>query len=271
MISGSPIVNLKEQVESVAENGYIILQDVLTAEQVASVKTALKPWLKKTHMGRNDFEGYSTERVYALLAKLPQLALIVEHDRVLSIIDEFLSPNFLLSSNLVINIHPGETPQSFHADHGQVPNRPRTELNGMSALWAFDDFTEENGATEFIARSHLLESEKDIKEQDIQQVIMMAGSVIVYHGALLHRGGGNNSESTRMAITPQYCQPWLRQLENMSLVVPPERAAQFSPRVQSLLGYSIREPGFMGHVNGLHPKRLFDQDYRGRKDRGVRS
>ena len=38
---------------------------------------------------------------------------------------------------------------------------------------------------------------------------------------------------------------------------PPE-AARMSPRVQALLGYSIHPP-FMGHVRGLHPRRLLEQ------------
>jgi hypothetical protein len=38
-----------------------------------------------------------------------------------------------------------------------------------------------------------------------------------------------------------------------------------------MLGYSIREPGFMGYVDGVHPKRLFDTAYQGRKARDLPS
>ena len=47
----------------------------------------------------------------------------------------------------------------------------------------------------------------------------------------------------------------MRQLENMCLAVPPEIADKLPERVRELIGYSIHPP-FMGHVNGLHPKRL---------------
>jgi len=97
---------------------------------------------------------------------------------------------------------------------------------------------------------------------------MPVGSVVIFPGTLYHRGGANNSSSPRLAVTPQYCQPWLRQLENMVLSVPPEKAAKLSPRVQALLGYSVRAPGFMGFVNGVHPKRLIDKNYQGRQSRG---
>ena len=264
-------MKVEEHVEAIKQQGYSILHDLLPIEQVDSVKQALAPWLSKEHMGRNDFEGFQTERVYGLLAKLPFLSMLVEHPDVLAIIDNFLEKNYLLTSYLAINIHPGETAQTFHGDHTQVPNCNRNDINGMSALWAFDDFTTENGATEIIPGSHTWSRQEPIPEDAGISVQMSAGSVVVYHGSLYHRGGANNSTETRLALTPQYCQPWLRQLENMPLVVPPDQAGQFSSRIQALLGYSIRDPGFMGFVNGLHPKRLIDENYQGRKVRGIPS
>ena len=46
--------------------------------------------------------------------------------------------------------------------------------------------------------------------------------------------------------------------------MPPAIARQYSERVQSLLGYNIVEPGFMGYVDGRHPRLLVDPAYRGR-------
>jgi hypothetical protein len=34
-----------------------------------------------------------------------------------------------------------------------------------------------------------------------------------------------------------------------------------------MLGYNIIEPSFMGYVDGVHPKKLIDQSYQGRKYR----
>ena len=264
-------MNLDEHISAIKKDGYSIIHDALSSAELADVKEALEPWLQKKLMGRNDFEGLESERVYALLAKSRVLALVVENPLVLSIVDHFLAPNYLLSSNLAINVHPGETPQRFHSDHTGIPRCPRTEINGISTIWAIDTFTQDNGATEIIPGSHLLTDDEIANENSAIKVIMPAGSVIVFHGSLIHRGGANNSTSTRLAITPQYCQPWLRQLENMVLAVPPEAARHLSSRVQELLGYSINNPGFMGYVDGLHPKRLFDKDYVGRHDRGLQS
>ena len=88
---------------------------------------------------------------------------------------------------------------------------------------------------------------------------MPAGSVIVFDGALVHRGGANTSNADRLAITPQYCNPGLRQIENMVLSVPPSIAGNCSERIQNMLGYSIIEPSFMGYVDGVHPRKLIDR------------
>ena len=127
---------------------------------------------------------------------------------------------------------------------------------GVSAIWALDEFTPTNGATEVIPGSHRWEQDRAPQNGEQISVCMPAGSVLVFAGSLVHRGGANTSDSVRLAITPQYCQPWLRQIENMVLAVPPEQAGRYSQRVQELLGYSIIRPGFMGYVDGRDPIKL---------------
>ncbi len=247
---------------TIRRDGFVVLPGVLSPAQVAAMRAALAPYLQGQLMGRNDFEGFHTERVYALLAKDPALALLVEHPRLLAIVDRLLAPHYLLSAFLAIYVHPGETPQGWHFDDGgcHVP-RPRP-MHGVSAIWALDDFTAENGATQVIPRSHLWADDAPPPDGgEAVSICMPAGSVVVLAGSLVHRGGASRGPGTRLGVTPQYCQPWLRQLENMALAVPPQLACRLSTRVQELLGYSIAEPSFMGYVNGLHPKRLLDPDY----------
>ncbi len=93
-------------------------------------------------------------------------------------------------------------------------------------------------------------------------------AVLIFAGNLLHRGGANRGQSIRRAITTQYCQPWLRTIENMPLAVLPGLAARYSERVQGLLGFSLVAPGFTGYVDGMHLKRLIDRAYKGRIGRG---
>jgi ectoine hydroxylase-related dioxygenase (phytanoyl-CoA dioxygenase family) len=250
--------------ERIRIDGFTIIERAIDAALIATIKAELSPWLQRVHFGRNDFEGFCTERVYALLAKAPSVAKLVEHPAALSVVDALLPAHYLLSAAVAINVHPGETPQSFHIDDnagGAGVKRPRP-MQGVSAIWALDEFTSDNGATEVVPGSHLWGEERQPTERDAVKMLMPAGSVLLLAGNLLHRGGANRGSSIRLAITPQYCAPWLRQIENMVLAVPPERARIYSERIQAMLGYGVVEPGFMGYVDGLHPRRLIDQAYR---------
>lgn len=255
--------------EALAVDGFTVIEGLMSDQLMDQIRAELAPYLKREKMGRNNFEGENSERVYALLAKAPALAHIVEHPTILSLLDQLLPTDYILSAALAINVHPGETPQPFHFDDGagglNLP-RPRPSF-GISTIWAFDDFTADNGATEVVPGSHLWAGEREPLESEIHKVLMPKGSVVVFQGTLLHRGGANHATTSRLAITPQYCAPGLRQIENMVLAVPPDIAAQYSDRLQSLLGYNIIAPGFMGYVDGQHPKHLINPDYRGRKYR----
>jgi ectoine hydroxylase-related dioxygenase (phytanoyl-CoA dioxygenase family) len=258
-----------ELAEAIRHDGYAIAPDLISPRDVAEIKTALEPWLRGRLLGRNEFEGFRSERVYALLAKAPPVAQIVEHPEVLAVLDRLLTPHYRLSACLAIQVHPGETAQSWHADDAYVPGpRPRPMV-GVSAIWAFDDFGEENGATEVRPGSHLWgEGERPAPDDPrAVKVCMRAGSAVLFAGTLLHRGGAHRGTCTRLGITPQYCEPWIRQIENMALAVPPELARGYSERVQELLGYDIFEPTFIGYVDGMHPKRLLDPGYASRKRR----
>jgi ectoine hydroxylase-related dioxygenase (phytanoyl-CoA dioxygenase family) len=251
--------------EQLDVHGYVVIEHAVGDEVLGRVRSELAPYLGDGALhGRNDFEGYATNRVYGLLAKAPSVAELVEHPGVVSLLDALLLPGYLLSANLAINLLPGETAQGLHTDDGfyRIP-RPRPAV-GISAIWAIDDFTAENGATQVIPGSHRWGPEgpdAHAKGLDVEpiDVVMPAGSVVVFQGTLWHRGGANRSDRSRLAVTPQYCEPWARQQEQMVLSIG-AAAAQFSPRIQTMLGFGIHPP-FMGHVNGMHPLRVLDSTY----------
>jgi ectoine hydroxylase-related dioxygenase (phytanoyl-CoA dioxygenase family) len=267
----------KGMLANIASHGFAIVPELLDAAGRGAVREALAAH-KSGLRGRNDFEGYKTERIYSLLARGKIFAEMTEHATVLAVVDRMLEANYLLSAGLSIDLHPGESPQAMHFDDSfyAVP-RPRPPI-GMSVIWAIDAFTSENGATQLIPGSHAwgeatpdgLPDERQIAlprsgpshaapvidelEGRLIDAVMPAGSALIFPGTLWHRGGGNHSKETRLAVTLQYCAPWARQQENMFLAVPAEITRNLSPRVRALMGYSIHPP-FMGHVDSMHPER----------------
>ncbi len=257
------------------EQGYILFKDVMDAEAVQQVRDALDPFLIAT--GRNDFEGFKSNRVYSLLAKAPEVFCdMVTHPLALAFAERELGESCLLSALLAINLHPGETVQGWHCDDAQI-NIPRPRKSfGVSAFWAIDDTTELNGATEFITDSHNWTEDKTIALAEVSDLMdprerdpnhdpqprsdtfkmpMTSGSLLLMKSSVFHRGGANLSDASRLIVTPQYCTGWARQLENMALAIPPDIARTLPKRVRELIGYSIHE-AFMGYVDGMHPQKV---------------
>src|SRR6185369_8524791 len=97
-------------VAEIERRGYIVLERFLDDDDLAAMRAALRPHLRAELLGRNDFEGHRTERVYSLVGRARIFADLVEHPRILALCDAFLMPNYLLTASQAINIHPGETP-----------------------------------------------------------------------------------------------------------------------------------------------------------------
>ena len=249
------------------EVGYTVIEDFLDAPALAAFRDGLAPY-RGSHNGRNDFEGFKTERIYTLVARGKVFEEIAADPRLLALIGRFLQPGFLLSASHSIDLGPGETPQSIHADDGFYrQRRPRPPI-GISVIGAIDAFTLANGCTEVVPGSHLWGEPGDAgRPNDLAEVEKMlvpmempAGAALVFCGTLLHRGGRNVTDKPRLAFTNQYCEPWGRTQENFFLSGPRERVREMSSAARTLLGYEIWPP-FMGMVTASHPAKTLEPDW----------
>jgi ectoine hydroxylase-related dioxygenase (phytanoyl-CoA dioxygenase family) len=262
--------------DEILQVGYAHIPNFLNEDQLQRVNSYFDAKLGK-HVGRNNFEGHQTERIYTLVARDKVFQDIVEDERIMAMLDLIFMPNYLLTASQAIVIGPGESPQPWHTDDAfyAIP-RPRAMIS-LSTIVAVEPFTQENGCTQMIPGSHKWGDEEvagfyiegdhesdpsfsDRLENLAVPLEMNAGDCVVFAGTLLHRGGPNHSNNTRRALSNQYCQPWARTQENFFLAISPEEIARMSLRVQSLLGYSIHPP-FMGQVTASHPLKALEKDF----------
>jgi ectoine hydroxylase-related dioxygenase (phytanoyl-CoA dioxygenase family) len=193
----------------------------------------------------DDFNGYSTLRVGGVLGISHAAADLVEHPRVMAAADAVLLRNctsYRIGSLSAIEILPGEDDQVLHADDTMYPLRLAGTQLQMSAMWALNDFTAENGATRVVPGSHrnpVFEGfYLDDSENEITQAVMPSGSLLLYLGTTLHGGGANHSSAPRAGLVNTYALGWLRQEENQYLNVSREMAETHSPTIQRLMGYA---------------------------------
>ncbi|MDQ1477330.1 MAG: hypothetical protein QOE62_2559, partial [Actinomycetota bacterium] len=129
---------------TLADDGYCVVEGVIDRAEVDAIRAELVRIFEATPFGRDDFEGHSTRRIYALFAKTRALDGLAMHPLVLDALDRVLGPA-QLSAPTAIEIGPGEGAQPLHPDDAIYPiPRPHPELV-LNVMWPFDDFTEDNG------------------------------------------------------------------------------------------------------------------------------
>jgi ectoine hydroxylase-related dioxygenase (phytanoyl-CoA dioxygenase family) len=129
---------------------------------------------------------------------------------------------------------------------------------------ALDTFTELNGATVVVPKSHLWDEKRWPDRKEAFPVTMDSGSMVYFLGTLWHGGGQNTSETERKALNMQYCQPWMRPFENHILAVDWGKLGEIPLKVVDMMGYKVGTP-FIGSVEGGSPLRAVTRrlkDYR---------
>jgi ectoine hydroxylase-related dioxygenase (phytanoyl-CoA dioxygenase family) len=240
------------------DDGYAIVEGVLGRDEAAATGAELRRLLDGVPSGRNPFEGFHTRRLYAIYAKTRVLDALTLHPLVLGALDRVLGPHYQLSGPTGIEIGPGEEEQLLHRDDDIYPvARPHAQLV-TNVMWAFDDFTVENGATRLYPGSHR-SIERPPSSAPVVHAVMPAGSVMLYVGSIWHGGGANRSDRSRLGVAIEYCASWLRAQETHLLAVSPALARTLPKRLRELLGYDIYPP-FVGYVDGRHPERALERD-----------
>jgi len=239
--------------DALDREGCVVVDRFLSTEKVAALKAELAPYRDANPLGRNDFEGFVTKRIYALFAKTRGWDELAVDPLVLGALDHVLG-HYQLSGPVGIDIGPGETAQGLHQDDSVYPlpwPHPPVVLNTM---WALDDFTEDNGATVVVPGSQLRSMADRPTDDEAIAATMPAGSVMFYVGTVWHGGGTNRTTARRLGVILEYVASWLRAQETHTVSVPPEVVRTLDPKLQELLGYNIFPP-FLGYVDGRHPRR----------------
>ena len=222
-------------------DGAVIVREQVGADLAEAVLGELRgPFDREGTLQQSEFNGYKTLRLSRILALSRKAAELVAHPRVLEVADVILLPhclNYRIGSLTAVEIAPGEEEQRLHADDVIYPIRvPGMQLQ-LSALWALDEFSVENGATRVVPGSHERWSPIPPRPDQVVQAVMPRGSLLFYLGSTLHGGGANRTSRPRTGLVNTYALGWLRQEENQYLQVPRALAESYPEVIQRLLGY----------------------------------
>ena len=264
-------------IEVLEKDGAAIVDGFVSQEWLSEFNSAIQTSIdnyKPFDYGEpeaEEFLGRQTVRLNGLIRKSPNYIDLITDDRLLTIMDHFLTPNcgqYRLNSSEIIEIHGGETAQELHWDdviwpaHFWAPDL----LLQFNVMIAATDFTESNGATLVVPGSHKWDhSKRQPKQKEITQAVMKAGSAVFIPGKTLHGGGNNTDGIKRRAIVASYVLGWLRTQENHFLHTSIDEAMEWPERVRQLLGYDLYahydeniQGGPLGYYEYGSPSALFE-------------
>jgi len=226
-----------------AEDGAVIIDDVLGSEQLEALDQDLAPFLQQKVFGRDAFTGFYTQRIGALVARSKACGELALEPRVLDAARTYLAEHcddVQLHFTSAVAIAPGESAQILHRDRGIWGGYVPRQIEPLfSTIWALTPFTRGNGATQVVVGSHRWEKKRQPEPDEIAYAEMSPGSVLCYNGTVLHGGGANTTEDeTRVGVFLHYTLNWLRQEENQYLSCPPEHARHLSQELRALIGYA---------------------------------
>jgi ectoine hydroxylase-related dioxygenase (phytanoyl-CoA dioxygenase family) len=256
--------------DQLLEEGFVILKNLLSKREVHAIAGELEPHFQAMPRCVGDFHGWKTTRVNSVLTRAPSTRALLLHEAIWPAVEAILKPACdYVQLNLVqaVRVHSGERAQAPHRDEEMWPVSKHGAPWVINAIWAMDDFTEENGATRLWPRSHHESLDRAVDPDASIAAEMPSGSACVFMGALTHGAGANRSNASRTGIIVSYCLGWLKTYENQYLAYPPSVARAFEPGLQQLIGYRVHRPN-LGAWNGQDPSVLLAEpkEYAGHAD-----
>jgi len=255
-----PTRDVGQALRDIANYGLAIVPGVLAGDALKRTREALyraaesdAARARSQKFGLDYAHDDTNRRVWNVLSRDPLFEDLAFHPLAVEFVKGVLGWPALLG-NISANItYPGGGEMVTHADQIFVPEPWPAQPQGLNVAWCLDDFTEENGATQFVPGSHRLNRAPGADDAGARLVAMEApaGSAVVFESRVWHRTGHNRSAGrSRAGVFAWYTRPIYRTQENWFLSLRPEVRQFASEEALVLLGYKTQG---LGLVNGASP------------------
>jgi len=254
--------DLQSFAKAIQDDGYCIVENVLTPEFTQQTKKELEIAMQK----ETDYHGTSNYNDYGmvLLCSLYNGSFLKLFDNKLLIdcIETVLGEGSIVYAYTSSSMPPNKTNYSRRI-HVDCPRIIPGYMTNLGVTIALDDFTEENGATFFLPRSHQM-TEPPTEEyfyKNAKRFIAKAGSVWFFNARIWHAGGDNKTSHWRHGLTLNMCRPYMKQRIDIPRAMAGMDLSNVSEKTLQKLGFLAQTPANYDEYYAAPEKRKYRQKY----------
>ncbi len=243
---------------SIHEDGYIVVPDVLDADFVVRARDELAVALAREdeyHRGHD-----RVDRGMVLVCSMYGGAFLelFTNTALMAPFEAILGPGCIVYAYTSSSMPPGGTNYSARI-HRDCPRRIPGYPTNMGATILLDDFTEENGATWYLPRSHTRATDptEDEFRAGARRLIASKGTVLFFDALLFHAGGVNRTDAWRHALTINMCRPYMKQRLDLPRIT--GELPDAPEVVLQKLGYRAQVPASLDEYYAPREKRKYRQ------------
>jgi ectoine hydroxylase-related dioxygenase (phytanoyl-CoA dioxygenase family) len=239
------MVDFDKHVYELETLGFSIVENVFTPSMIQALKENLDVALEKDQKMFQDTPGKNPDLVVDLSIHDPIFLKCLDNDIMLEMFSRMLGGNTLYSYTSTI-LKPAKISavHNMHVDTNKfIDNYP----TGIVMTMALDDFTNDNGATLYLAGSHhsvLTPSEETFIKYS-QSTARKAGDALFFNPRVFHRASNNNTDKIRYGLTIYATRSFFKPRFDFQRMIPKESLTGLSQRVIDFLGFNSRVPESM--------------------------
>ncbi len=208
----------EEQVDEFHKNGFIVVNDVFSMEEVEVLRRATE---SEVVMDRLNQGGHATKAVHLLeITTLDPIFMDLARDpKILNRLVSLIGPDIQLQHSKLATKPPSKGKGTF-AWHQDLAFFPHTNSSVLAVMVMLDDATPENGCMQMVRGSHKLgylnhsvdglftaecrESHYWEKKSNVAQITPKTGGISIHHGLTLHGSPANLSGKPRRGVVFEY-------------------------------------------------------------------
>lgn len=185
------------------KEGMCLIKNILPLELVQKLKNELLDAINEECKFHNSSQFVDYGMVLLCSKYKNELLNIFNLDKIFKPFEWVLGKDCITYSNASSSMPPNKTNYSGRIHIDSPIDYPNNYMLRLLSLIILDDFTEENGSTWFLPKSHNLTipPSEEYFYNNANRLIAPAGSILYWNPKIFHAGGNNNTDKWRHAFT----------------------------------------------------------------------